>query len=77
MADKPANTKLWNMLIVQAKSKFGTWPSLPASKWVHHQYIEKGGQFISAKDATRIKKATERKTGEEEPKKDKPEKGRK
>jgi len=77
MADQPANMKLWNMLIVQAKAKFAKWPSLPASKWVHQQYVQKGGQFISGQDAARIKKATERKPDKEDPKKGKTEKGRK
>ena len=48
--NKPANQKLWNMLVIQAKAKFRTWPSLPASKWVHHQYVEKGGRFLAATD---------------------------
>lgn len=46
MADVPQNQKLWNMLVSQAKTKFHTWPSLPASKWVHKQYVEHGGQFV-------------------------------
>jgi hypothetical protein len=48
--DKPANQKLWNMLVIQAKAKFRTWPSLPASKWVHGQYVEKGGRFIASSE---------------------------
>jgi len=71
--------KLWNMLIVQAKAKFNTWPSLPASKWVHQQYVQKGGQFISGEAAARVKRATKpkSKSDKEDPKKGKTEKGRK
>lgn len=57
MADVPSNQRLWNMLIVQAKAKYGKWPSLPASRWVHQQYLEKGGRFISENQAARMKKA--------------------
>lgn len=57
MADIPANQKLWNMLTVQARAKFNKWPSLPASKWVHQQYVQKGGRFISEAQVARMKKA--------------------
>jgi hypothetical protein len=50
MADKPANENLWNTLVSQAKAKFNTWPSIPASKWVHEQYVQRGGRFITAED---------------------------
>ena len=55
MATKPANQKLWDVLVVQARSKFHPYPSLPASSWVHKSYVDKGGQFIttSAKDQKR------------------------
>lgn len=43
----PSNPKLWHMLVLQAKAKFPTYPSLPASKWIHQEYVKKGGQFVS------------------------------
>jgi hypothetical protein len=45
---KPANTRLWNTLVVQAKAKYGKWPSIPAAKWVHDQYVRRGGQFLDS-----------------------------
>lgn len=60
MADVPANEKLWNMLVIQAKAKFQSWPSLPASKWVHQQYVQRGGRFISTQSAKTAKQARER-----------------
>lgn len=56
MADVPTNQRLWNSLVVQAKAKFKTWPSLPASKWVHSQYIQRGGRFVDSKRVTEAKK---------------------
>lgn len=43
----PANPKLWHMLVLQAKAKFPKYPSLPASKWVHQEYVKHGGRFVS------------------------------
>lgn len=43
---KPANEKLWRMVIAQARAKFQTYPSPAASHWVHKTYIEHGGKFI-------------------------------
>jgi hypothetical protein len=51
MAEKrqvPQNTRLWNMLVAQARQKFKTYPSLPASRWVHEQYVQKGGRFVTS-----------------------------
>lgn len=42
----PANEKLWNMVIAQAKAKFHTYPSPGASAWVHKTYVQHGGRFI-------------------------------
>lgn len=56
MADIPANQKLWNMLVLQAKARFTKWPSLPASRWVHEEYVKKGGRFISEGQAAAMKK---------------------
>ena len=54
MASIPANTKLWNMLIAQAKTKFRVWPSAAASAWVHQHYVQLGGKFVeSTKQLTR------------------------
>lgn len=57
MADVPLNQRLWDSLVIMAKSKFKTWPSMPASRWVHEQYVQKGGRFASAGEVARAKKA--------------------
>lgn len=44
----PQNPRLWEMLVAQAKQKFQTYPSLPASKWVHQAYLERGGTFVDS-----------------------------
>jgi hypothetical protein len=59
MSDVPTNQRLWNSLVVQAKAKFRTWPSIPASKWVREQYTQKGGQFVDSKQMTAAKKKRE------------------
>lgn len=59
MADVPTNQRLWNSLVVQAKAKFKTWPSIPASRWVHQQYVSHGGQFADSKQVTAAKKRRE------------------
>jgi len=56
MAQKPANQKLWDMTIVQAKARFATYPSPGASHWVHKQYVEHGGRFIESSEETKKKK---------------------
>lgn len=56
MADVPTNQRLWNSLVVQAKAKFKKWPSLPASKWVHAQYEQRGGRFVDSKRITEAKR---------------------
>lgn len=43
---KPANEKLWRMVIAQARAKFHTYPSPAASHWVHKTYVEHGGKFV-------------------------------
>ena len=45
----PQNPRLWEMLVSQAKRKFPTYPSLPASKWVHQEYVKRGGRFVASK----------------------------
>lgn len=71
--DVPANQRLWNMLVTQAKAKFPKWPSLPASNWVHRQYVEKGGQFVKsekARTATKYGRQNEDKDVDKDGKKD-------
>ena len=37
------------MLQVQARQKFREYPSLPASKWIHSEYVKRGGIFVASK----------------------------
>ena len=71
--DVPANQKLWGMLTIQAKAKFMKFPSLPASKWIHTQYVQKGGRFIPEGNLSKNDKAEktqrEKKQAEERDKK--------
>lgn len=48
MAEKPANEKLYSMVVNQAKAKYQTYPSPGASHWVHKRYLELGGRFVDA-----------------------------
>ena len=50
MAEKPANEKLWAMIIAQAKAKYSTYPNPAASHWVHEKYVQSGGKFIDSND---------------------------
>ena len=45
----PANPKLWNMITVQARSKFAKYPSPAAAHWVHAKYLQLGGKFVKSK----------------------------
>lgn len=45
----PANPKLWNMYVAQAKSKFRVYPSPAAAHWVHSRYSQVGGKFVDSK----------------------------
>lgn len=56
MSEVPTNQRLWNSLVIQAKAKFRKWPSIPAGRWVHQQYVHHGGQFVDAKSMTAAKK---------------------
>ena len=56
MATKPANEKLYAMIVAQARAKFATYPSPGASHWVHKQYIQHGGQFITTTNIDKTKK---------------------
>jgi hypothetical protein len=42
----PANPKLWNMYVAQAKSRFRVYPSPAAAHWVHSHYSQVGGKFV-------------------------------
>lgn len=42
----PANPKLWNMYVAQARAKFRVYPSPAAAHWVHSRYTMVGGQFV-------------------------------
>jgi hypothetical protein len=44
----PANPKLWNMYVAQAKSRFRVYPSPAAAHWVHSHYTQVGGQFVDS-----------------------------
>lgn len=59
MAEVPTNQRLWNSLVQQAKAKFKTWPSIPASTWVRKQYVQHGGRFADSKQVTAAKKRAE------------------
>jgi hypothetical protein len=45
----PANPKLWNMYVAQAKSRFRVYPSPAAAHWVHGHYAQSGGKFVDSK----------------------------
>lgn len=45
----PANPKLWNMITMQARSKFAKYPSPAAAHWVHTRYTQLGGSFVKNK----------------------------
>jgi len=48
MAQIPANQKLWNMYVAQAKARYHVWPSPTAAKWVHDHYTQSGGKFVAS-----------------------------
>jgi hypothetical protein len=48
VAEKPANPKLWEMVIAQAKAKYSTYPNPAASHWVRERYVQSGGRFIDS-----------------------------
>ena len=45
----PANPKLWNMITMQARTKFAKYPSPAAAHWVHTRYTQLGGRFVKNK----------------------------
>ena len=42
----PANPKLWNMYVAQAKARFRVYPSPASAHWVHSHYAQTGGKFV-------------------------------
>jgi hypothetical protein len=64
----PQNTRLWAMVQNLAKQKFQKFPSLPASKWMHDEYVKRGGTFVESrrKDTRHDKTGKETKAGREE-----------
>ena len=45
----PANEKMWNMYVAQARARFAKWPSPTASSWVRAQYLQAGGKLVPKK----------------------------
>lgn len=45
----PQNPRLWAMLEQEARHRFHPYPSLPASKWLHNEYVKRGGTFVESK----------------------------
>ncbi|NDH64838.1 MAG: hypothetical protein EBY26_00330 [Microbacteriaceae bacterium] len=51
MAHLPANQRMWQMLISQARARGWKFPSPVAAVWVHQHYVQLGGKFVeSTKD---------------------------
>jgi methionine synthase I (cobalamin-dependent) len=53
VASKPANEKLYLMIVAQARAKYSNYPNPGASHWVHERYIQSGGKFIETNEQTR------------------------
>lgn len=64
----PANPRLWAMVQNLAHQKFQKIPSLPASKWMHDEYVKRGGTFVESKkqDQRHDKKGRETPQGKKE-----------
>lgn len=45
----PANPKMYNMVVAQARTKFTTYPSPAAAHWVRTRYTQMGGQYVKSK----------------------------
>lgn len=45
----PQNPKLWEQLVKEARAKFHPYPSLPASRWIHREYVRRGGTFVMSR----------------------------
>lgn len=46
---EPANPRLWNLIVLQAKQRFSKYPSPAAAHWVHSHYVMMGGKFVGSK----------------------------
>ena len=46
---EPANPRLWNLTVTQAKQRFSKYPSPAAAHWVHTHYVQMGGKFVGSK----------------------------
>ena len=66
---KPANPKLYAMIVAQARAKYSNYPNPGASAWVHKKYVQSGGQFIETNEATRAKTMAKRKHEKEQERK--------
>ena len=44
----PANPRLYNMITMQAKTRFSKYPSPAAAHWVHAKYLQLGGKFVES-----------------------------
>lgn len=66
MAGIPANTKMWDMLVAQAKTKTTKWPNPSSSNWVHTQYTQLGGKFVESVDQLSRKERRDRAQSEKE-----------
>ena len=58
---KPANPKLYNMIVAQARAKYANYPNPGASAWVHKKYVQSGGQFIETTEKDRRMKMAKKK----------------
>jgi hypothetical protein len=65
---KPANPKLYAMIVAQARAKYSSYPNPGASAWVHKRYTQSGGQFIETNEATRKVTMAKRKQDKEKAK---------
>lgn len=65
---KPANPKLYAMIVAQARAKYSSYPNPGASAWVHKKYVQSGGQFIETTEATRKMTMAKRKHEKEKSK---------
>ena len=66
---KPANPKLYAMIVAQARAKYSNYPNPGASAWVHKKYVQSGGQFIETTEATRRATMAKRKHEKEQERK--------
>ena len=58
---KPANPKLYAMIVAQARAKYSNYPNPGASAWVSKKYQQAGGQYVETTEATRRANMTRKK----------------